>query len=154
MNENVFVDTNVLVYVRDRTEPEKQRRAADWMAALWESRKGRIGFQVLHEYYVTATRKLDPPRAPADVREDIEALRAWHPLPVDFGTIEGAWRIEDRYGLAWWDALIVSAALESGCAFLLTEDLQDQQTLDGLTVLNPFRQPPGEIVPGGGGERG
>lgn len=146
MSGTVFVDTNVLAYARDRAEPDKQRRAAEWMAALWESRRGRTGFQVLQEYYVTATRKLDPPRSPTDVREDILALHAWRPLPVGFGTVEDAWRIEDRYGLSWWDALVVSAALEGGCGVLLTEDLQHGQVIDGLTVIDPFLESPDEVL--------
>jgi len=44
----VFVDTNVLVYARDASEPEKQQRAQAWMAELWESRTGRTSVQVLN----------------------------------------------------------------------------------------------------------
>lgn len=50
MQETVFVDTNVLVYARDITEPDKQRRAAAWMGHLWKTRTGRTGFQVLQEF--------------------------------------------------------------------------------------------------------
>ena len=55
-----FVDTNVLVYARDASEPEKQKTAQAWMARLWRERRGRLSFQVLHEYYVTVTLKLKP----------------------------------------------------------------------------------------------
>lgn len=55
-----FVDTNVLVYARDISEPEKQRRASEWLAHLWRSREGRLSVQVLQEYYVTLTQKLKP----------------------------------------------------------------------------------------------
>lgn len=46
MSAKVFVDTNVLVYCRDASEPEKQAQTAAWMAALWEQQTGlqlRIG---------------------------------------------------------------------------------------------------------------
>jgi predicted nucleic acid-binding protein len=69
MSGTVFVDTNVLVYVRDRTDEEKQRRAAEWMAALWDSRLGRLSIQVLQEYYITLTQKLDPPRTVEETHE-------------------------------------------------------------------------------------
>ncbi|WP_292994765.1 hypothetical protein [Nitrosomonas sp.] len=36
------------------------------------------------------------------------------------------------------DALIVAAALESGCTRLYTEDLQHGQKIDGLVIENPF----------------
>lgn len=142
MRGPVFVDTNVLVYARDRTEPRKQAAAARWMGALWATRQGRVSMQVLQEYYVTATRKLDPPREPSFVREDVAALMAWRPLAVDLPVLERAWALEDRYGFTWWDAQIVAAALLGGCTHLLSEDLQDGQQVDGLIIVNPFRVGP------------
>ena len=148
MTETVFVDTNVLVYVRDASEGDKQRSAAAWMAALWETRRGRLSHQVLQEYYVTATVKLDPPRDVEDVREDVWALRAWKPLPADYETLETAWAVQDRFRISWWDALIVAAAARAGSRWLLTEDLQDGQDFQGVTVVDPFRHPPEEILGG------
>lgn len=145
MTDPVFVDTNVLVYARDATEPEKQRRAAEWMAALWDGRRGRLSTQVLQEYYVTLTRKLDPPRSREEAREDVASLAAWGPVVPDQDTLEIAWRVEDRFGLSWWDALIVAAALRAECPWLLSEDLQDGQELFGTQVIDPFAHTPGEI---------
>jgi len=142
MEGPVFVDTNVLVYHRDSTEPAKQRRAAEWMARLWDEGTGRVSVQVLHEYYVTVTRKLDPGLPQEEAREDIAALRAWNPLSPDAEILEYAWAVQDRYGLSFWDAMIVAAARRLGCAVLLTEDLQDGQDLDGLLVRSPFTLDP------------
>ena len=144
----VFVDTNVLVYARDRSEPEKQRRAAEWMANLWETGLGRLSYQVIQEYYVTLTSKLDPPRSTEDAREDVAALGAWRPTSIDQRTIEGAWEIQDRYGYSWWDALIVAAALQSGCRYLLTEDLQTGQGIETMTIISPFADEPEKILSG------
>ncbi len=60
MTETVFVDTNVLVYARDPSEGEKHQKAWRWVMDLWNSRAGRVSYQVLHEYYLTVTQKLDP----------------------------------------------------------------------------------------------
>ena len=144
----VFVDTNVLVYVRDRSEASKQRRAAEWMGRLWETGLGRLSYQVLQEYYVTLTTRLDPPRSTEDARDDVGALRAWNPVGIDHQTIEGAWDVQDRYGYSWWDALIVAAALQSGSRYLLTEDLHTGQVIDTMTIISPFAQDPEEILPG------
>lgn len=146
MTETVFVDTNVLVYARDLSEPEKQARAAGWIAALWETRRGRLSWQVLQEYYVTMTRKLDPPRDKEAVREDVLSLRSWKPIDRDFEAMELAWAIQDRHGLSWWDALIVAAAIGSNCRWLLTEDLQAGQEIMGVTVVDPFERLPSEIL--------
>lgn len=60
MSATVFVDTNVFVYARDASEPEKQAVAAQWVRELWTTQAGRTSVQVLSEYYATVTRKLKP----------------------------------------------------------------------------------------------
>ena len=142
MSAKVFVDTNVLVYCRDASEPEKQARAAAWMAVLWEQRAGRLSFQVLQEYYVTVTAKLSP-GLPRDLaRREVRALLAWRPQPTHARLLEEAWLLQDRHRLPWWDALIVAAAQGEGCRYLLSEDFQEGFAWGDLTVVNPFRTGP------------
>lgn len=142
----VFVDTNVLVYARDASELEKQPQAEAWMRYLWRERSGRLSFQVLNEFYVTVTDKLDPGLSPEEARSEIRALLVWQPVPVDRRVVEGAWNIQDRYQLSWCDSLIVAAARVADCRFLLTEDLQHHQIFGDLTILNPFELSP-EALP-------
>jgi predicted nucleic acid-binding protein len=146
MTARVFVDTNVLVYARDLTDAHKHERSLAWVAALWQERAGRLSWQVLHEYYVTVTRKLDPPRASVDARDDVTSLVTWRPIPLDLLTIDSAWDAEDRFGLSWWDSLIVAAAWRGECTHLLTEDLQSGRKLDGLTIISPLAHTPDEIL--------
>jgi predicted nucleic acid-binding protein len=61
---------------------------------------------------------------------------------VDAAILERGWKIQDRYGLSFWDSLIVAAAKSAGCRYLLTEDLQTGQDLDGVTVVHPFLSDP------------
>jgi len=145
MSAAIFVDTNVLVYSRDASEPLKQKRAMAWMAHLWRTRTGRLSFQVLHEFYVTVTHKLKPGLNSESARRDVRSLLPWHPVPLDARVIEGAWLIEDRYRMSWWDALIVSAAQATDCRYLLTEDFQEDQVLGNVQVVNPFRRSPAFI---------
>lgn len=140
----VFVDTNVLVYARDLSAGEKHRQARTWLTHLWQTRRGRLSYQVLHEYYSVVTRKLRPGLSQGDARSDVRDLFAWQPAWPNGDVLEMAWGIEDRYGLAFWDALIVAAAQASGCRYLLTEDLQHRQELDGLTVISPFLATPAD----------
>lgn len=143
MTAPTFVDTNVLVYARDAAVPDKQRAAAAWMAHLWHEGTGRLSYQVLQEFYVTVTRKLKPGLVAADARSEVRTLYAWDPVPADAVVMDGAWQVQDRYGLSWWDALIVAAAEQAGCRSLLSEDLQAGQELGTVTVVNPFdRAPP------------
>ena len=142
MAAKVFVDTNVLVYSRDASEPQKQAQAMDWLRHLWVTRAGRLSYQVLQEYYITVTEKLDPGLDHESARRDIRSLLPWHPIAVDNRVFDGAWHIQDRFGLSWWDALIVSAAQVSDCHYLLTEDLQDGQMFGDLKIINPFQTAP------------
>ena len=138
MTASCFVDTNILVYSRDASEPAKQPRAIEWLGQLWGSRKGRVSMQVLSEYFVTVTQKLEPGLAPKRAWQDVSDLFAWRPVTIDRPLLEQARAVQLRFGLSWWDCLIVAAAKASACEYLLTEDLQDQQDLDGLVVLDPF----------------
>jgi predicted nucleic acid-binding protein len=141
----VFVDTNVLVYARDASEPEKQPQAAAWIDHLWRTRTGRVSFQVLQEYYAVTTRKLEPGLTPEQARADVRDLLAWRPVLVGTDLLEAGWSVEDRFRLSCWDALIVAAARTAGCEYLLTEDLQHGAELEGLRVVSPFRVAAGSL---------
>lgn len=138
MNDKVFVDTNVLVYSRDSTEPDKQRQAQNWLRELWQRQQGCLSFQVLHEYYVTVTQKLDPGMNPLEARADIQSLLSWTPVVSSQSLLEAAWRIEDRFKASWWDGLIIAGAQISAARYLLTEDMQPGMDFEGVTVINPF----------------
>ena len=140
MSVKVFVDTNVLVYARDASEPEKQARAAEWMATLWEKRAGKLSYQVLQEFYVTVTMKLSPGLDKQLARRDTRALLAWQPFAANSQILEGAWLLLDRYQFPWWDALIVAAAQLSECGYLLSEDFHEGLDLGNLKVIHPFHQ--------------
>jgi predicted nucleic acid-binding protein len=136
-----FVDTNLLIYARDpQREPAKHQRARQWLEQLWRDRSGQLSTQVLNEYYAVVTQKLNPALSPDEAQTEIRTFFAWHPYVLDTATIEQAWHVQRRYRFNWWDALIVAAAQLSGCTQLLTEDLQADQNLEGLLVVNPFRE--------------
>jgi len=141
-----FVDTNVLVYARDLREPQKRLRAAQWLEHLWEQRDGRTSCQVLSEFYSVATRKLQVP--PDQAWDEATRYFAWSPRAVDAALLRRAREIERRYGISWWDSLVVAAAQLQDCLILLTEDLQEGMTFGTLAVRSPFstviEQPPAE----------
>jgi len=144
MTAPVFVDSNIFLYAVDDADPRKQRVAMDWRAELWKSRLGRISFQVLNEFYVNAVRL--KPAARDEVRAEVRDLLAWNPVVVDAALMERGWKLQDRYHLSFWDSLIVAAARIASCGFLLTEDLQNGQKLDGVEVVNPFLRGPGSVL--------
>jgi predicted nucleic acid-binding protein len=147
MADKVFVDTNVLVYSRDTSEPQKQAQAMAWMTHLWKTQSGRLSYQVLQEFYVTVTEKLRPGLNPEEARRDVRSLLAWQPVALNARVLEGAWLIQDQHKFSWWDALILSAAQVGECRYLLSEDLQENQELGNLRVVNPFRTTPASLQP-------
>ncbi len=146
MNAPVFVDTNVLLYRHDAAKPEKQEAAETWLAHLWRTRSGRLSMQVLQEFYFNATQKLKPGLSRQVARQEVQDLMTWHPILIDVQVVTDAWNLQDRYALSFWDSLIAAAARLSGCRFLLSEDLQHDQDLNGVRVLSPFIARPGSSL--------
>lgn len=138
MNDSVFVDTNVLIYAHDREAREKHVVAAQLLKELWSSRTGVTSTQVLQEFYVSATRKIPVPLSRSLARDVVEQYSAWPIVEIDVQTICRASEIEERHQLSFWDALIVAAAVRSGAATLLTEDLNHGQEIEGVRIENPF----------------
>jgi len=143
MTAPLFVDTNVFLYALDKANLKKHETAQMWKAELWKSRRGRTSFQVLQEFYARATQKW--PNLFLEVRSSVRNLLEWNPIVMDSEILERAWKIQDRFKLSFWDALIVAAAKAASCRYLLTEDLQADQELDGVLVVNPFRYSPDEL---------
>jgi predicted nucleic acid-binding protein len=144
MTANVFVDTNVLIYAVDQADLQKQQAAQAWRQWLWETNRGRISFQVLQEFYVNAIKK--QLSVQTEIRKEIEDLMTWQPIPLDASVIARAWKIEDRYRISFWDSLIIAAARVADCRYLLTEDLQRGQELDGVMIVDPFVSAPASLA--------
>jgi predicted nucleic acid-binding protein len=140
MNAPVFVDSRVLLYALDRSDPVKHGAARIWRAELWRGRRGRVSFQVLNEFYVNAIRML--PAAKEAIRAEVRDLLAWNPVVTDAEVLELGWKIQDRYRTSYCDSLIVAAAKVASCRYLLTDVLQMGQRFDGIEVVNPFLRSP------------
>ena len=143
MTALVFVDTNVFLYAVDRADPGKHYAAREWRQELWKSRLGRTSFQVLQEFYSNYSRNW--PSRRDEARVEIRDLLLWRPAVMNAAILEQGWKLQDRYQLSFWDALIVAAAKSIACRFLLTEDLQTGQDLEGVTVINPFLTDPASL---------
>jgi predicted nucleic acid-binding protein len=138
MRAEAFFDTNVLVYSLALDDP-RSTRAEELLAP-----GGMISVQILNEFVSVARRKLL--MSWAEVKEALDAFRVLcpSPLPITVRLHELALKIAEKHGYGIYDALVIAAALEAGCATLYSEDFQDGQTIDGkLTIRNPFAQLPG-----------
>src|SRR5579862_4265675 len=129
---SVFVDTNVLLYSLDSRHPAKRTRAALWLDYLWRTGEGRMSWQVLHEFYSNALRKLGTPALQA--REVVSLFSRWQPGGMNLAVVERGWYWMDRAQLSYWDSLILASAERLGCSTLLSEDFQSGRTYEGVTV--------------------
>lgn len=140
----VFVDSNVLIYTKDRANPSKRAAAESWLEQL--SHRGAIvvSRQTLREYYrVASSAKVGAPRE--KLQSDIRALHAWLPLDGGWDHLEDAWTIEQQFKLGFYDSLLLASARAAGCAYFLTEDLHDGLDVLGTRVIHFMRVDAGAI---------
>jgi predicted nucleic acid-binding protein len=130
---SVFLDTNVLLYLFS-DDPGKADRAEELTAT-----GAVVSVQVLNEFVAVARRKLAMTWSEiADTVHIIQDVCRVEPLTVEVH--HEARRLAEQHQLAWYDALIVSAALVAGCKTLISEDMHDGLRIGNvLTVRNPFR---------------
>ncbi|MBI1875543.1 MAG: PIN domain-containing protein [Acidobacteria bacterium] len=138
MSAKSFVDTNVLVYARDRHAGAKYATARDLLEQLWAERSGVLSTQVLQEFYVNVRRKPKKPLSANEAREIVSDYLSWDVVVNTGDSVLAAIDLEERFQLSFWDALIVHAAQASGAETLYSEDLADGQQYGLVKVVNPF----------------
>lgn len=136
-----FLDTNFLLYAVDARAPEKAARAKQWLAWLRTQAEIQVSWQVLHEFYVNAQRKLGLPSSYA--RRLVLHYQKLGPVDTDPALVVRAWHWQDEAQLSYWDALILAAAERTESRVLLSEDFSDGRRFADLAVVNPFRHEPG-----------
>jgi predicted nucleic acid-binding protein len=141
-----FVDTNVLAYAKDSRLPSKQTIAKNWISALLKADAMVLSAQSLREHYSVSLRLDRSPAAIKAAREEIVLLSAYVPEDLCEDRLAEAWALEDRYRLAFFDCLLLAAALAARCTFFLSEDLQAGQKIGPLNVINPFTTAPEAVL--------
>jgi predicted nucleic acid-binding protein len=137
--DTFFLDTNILIYAVDEADLAKQQVAAQLVREAILSGRGMISIQVVQEFLNVARRKFKRPmtieQCRGHVRNVLEPLCAYFP---SISTMDRALLVMDETGYSLYDALIVTAAIESGCRTLYSDALQHGRKIQGLTILNPF----------------
>jgi predicted nucleic acid-binding protein len=99
-----------------------------------------MSWQVLHEFYANAVRKLGVPAPQA--REAVAVFSKWRPGGMSIGLVERGWYWMDQAQLSYWDSLILASAERLGCSMLLSEDFQTGRSFEGVRVISPFENSP------------
>lgn len=137
-NEFQFVDTNILIYAYDASSAEKHRRALELVSKLWDSGKGCLSTQVLQEFYVNLTQKIPHPLTPLKTMSIIDDYGRWRLHKPELKSVIEAIYIQQRNKISFWDSMIICSAKEMGCKNIWTEDLNPNQTYEGIIAINPF----------------
>jgi len=132
MNAKPFLDTNILIYAFASNDPRSEEAEALLAAG------GMISIQVLNEFVNVSRRKLR--REWPEIEEALSVLRTIldPPIPLTIEIHEAAVGLARNSGFSFYDSLIIAAAIRAGCRILYSEDMQDGQTVDGMTLRNPF----------------
>ncbi len=134
--EQVFVDTNILVYAHDREAGEKYRIAREKIAYLWNlPLPPAISLQVLQEFYVNLVKKHV---SAEDSRQAIVDYLRWNVIDNDRSLLLEGIDLKDRWQVSLWDALILAAAKRAKAGVIWSEDFSANQDYNGITVVNPL----------------
>lgn len=139
VRRRVFVDTNVLAYAYDRSEPVKQARAAATLDELVQRNAGVLSTQVVAEFFVTVTRKLSLPLAVGQAYESLKNyLYAWPVVEMSpMIVLEAARGVRDHQ-FNFWDAQVWAAARLNNCQVVFSEDFNHGAAIEGVLFIDPF----------------
>lgn len=141
MSADYFLDTNVLVYSFDDGDARKRHVATSLIERALAEGCGVISYQVVQEFLSLATRKFAR-KMSADIALTyvdgvLEPLCGVH---SSIALYRRALGLHARWRFSLYDCLIIAAALEAGCEVLYSEDLQNGQSIESLTVIDPFTE--------------
>ncbi len=135
------VDTNVLIYRLDRSDPVKQAKARDLLRQLAENTEPTVlPWQVLGELVCQLRRWQDQNQVTRDaLLRYVAALRRLFPVVMPTATVlDRALELMGKYSLSHWDSMLLGACLDAGVDTLYTEDMGAPTTCGSIRLVNPF----------------
>ena len=138
MTDRDFLDSNVLVYAYNRGEPGKQVQAQELLERAIQGETGVLSVQVLGEFFTVVTKRIPSPLSIEDAGEVVDLLAILPVISLDLSMVRRAISAHERYGITYWDSLIVAAAERAGCTRIISEDLNSGQSYLGIMAVNPF----------------
>lgn len=135
----ILIDTNLLIYLFDQNQPDRQSRAKDVLEHLELMGLGRLSVQNLAEFFSVSTRKLTPPLSPTEALRQVNLFaRAWPVFDLTPLIVIEAGRGVRDYQMSYYDAQIWATAHLNQISVIFTEDFNVGATLEGVHFVNPF----------------
>ena len=137
MRDKVFIDTNLLIYIFSDNDADsyKKQKVID----ILKNHNCVVSTQVLNELCNVFTRKLKIPVS--DVRRAIAHIsKICTVITVEPNFVSSALTLHENYKFSYFDCLMITAAIQSGCTYLVTEDMHSGQNIDNLKIINIFNK--------------
>lgn len=139
MSVECFIDTSLFIYQLEAWDERKSATADRIISKGIESRNACISFQVVQECLNTVLRKAEIPLSTDETKQYLDnVLAPLYRVPASLSLYRRALDLQTRYHYGFYDSLVIATALDAGCTRLYSEDLQDGQRIEGLTIENPF----------------
>lgn len=137
-----LIDSNLLTYVFDKSEPEKHSICKSIVSDCWSGKRGfAVSIQNLSEFYVVVTKKIEKPITKEIAQKFIEYIinfRGWHILNFNALTVISAIDINEKYGIHYWDALLAATMRENNVFSIYTENGRDFKRVPWIKTQDPF----------------
>jgi predicted nucleic acid-binding protein len=131
-----FVDTNVWLYAFILQQDEAKHAVATQLIDTLPDIV--VSTQVLNELTVNLLKKTQ--MGEGEIQKLVRSFYTRYPVVAfDEAILLNASNLRKRYQLSFWDSLIIASARYVGADYLLTEDMQHRQVIEGdLQIANPF----------------
>lgn len=143
-DELYLIDTNILIYSFDASDPDKQKICASLIKKCWLREVSyAISLQNLSEFYVVVTRKIEAPfphEIARKIIKDIINFNSWKVIRFDDKTLLSAIDISIQFNIHYWDALLCATMKQNGITNIFTENIKDFVKVPWITTVNPMDQ--------------
>ncbi|MEH2356178.1 PIN domain-containing protein [Nostoc sp.] len=136
MSNNIFLDTNLWIYLYAKNPPEKYQKVAEIIKN--NSSLLLISTQVLGELFHVLSRKKFTSKTDA-ITIISDLINTFPVQAINTTEVIQALEINMKYNYSYWDSLIIATALLGKCSIIYSEDMQHNQLIDNkIRILNPF----------------
>ena len=125
MSDEVFLDSNVLLYASSNAPQDLRKR--ELAEKLILQQRFALSAQVLQEYIANALKKPVLGISEANIDAALELAAMVRVQPITHEIVVSAVILRRRYGLSQWDATILAAASALGCGTVYSEDINHGQ---------------------------
>ncbi len=135
----ILIDTNLLIYLYDPNQPDKQKQSERVLEELELTRSGRLSVQALAEFFSVATRKLSPSLTSAEALDQVTLFtRLWPVFDLTPMIVMEAGRGVRDHRLSYYEAQVWATARLNQVPVVFSEDFRDGSILEGVRFVNPL----------------